>query len=1247
MGLRNKILLLLLLLSATLRAQFVSVDWNGCSGDTILPSCCAVIDLQHDYAGYDYSVSIEYPEYSKMTAADVARYSLATRFPQLHAEPEPESYVSIQAKQPQLNIVLLPVVKRGDGYYRLESCKFAVKRTPVRTIQKTQARTATERYTRESALSAGKWVRISVKENGVHKITDKELARMGFKDPSKVRLYGYGGHILPESGIENLPDDIKEVPLWRENGFVLFYANGTIKWNYSGNRFVHTRNVYSQYGCYFLTESDEAVAEFVKDTVSVTPTSKLTSYPDYELHEKEEYSHCSYGRHLVSSYNYTQSRAVSYKFQLAGVEDGNGKVDVSFATNGLEASRVDVSVGGSSVGSLSIPLCTSGEMGKLVSSSFTVSKGLNENLAVKLAQSVSNNSVTGYLDYIRLNFTRKLSLRGSQTAFRGNLPGEYATFEIDGCNANTRVWSVSESSGIKEIAGVLENGVYSVVAPAGQGDEYVVLDIKGTFPSVTVLGNVENQNLHGVEQTDMVIIVPSNGSFVAVAERLANAHRTLDSLTVAVVTAQQVYNEFSSGTPDVTAYRRFMKMLYDRAATSSEAPKYLLLFGDSWFDNRLITMAGKKQDDYLLCFESQNSVDAIYSYVLEDYMALLDDGEGENFQRDKIDIAVGRIPAQTATQANAVVDKIVAYMNNSNAGSWQNVVLLLADDGDVSMPNQHMKDAEGIANVINESYDSYLVNRIYWDDYPVEASSTGNRYPLVTQDIYDQLDKGALIVNYSGHGSANLFSHEMTWKASDMAALKSPRLPFWVTASCDIGPFDLGDNSLAESAMLNADGAAVGLLTTTRTVLQTYNAVINKEFMKQVLLPGGVDVGDAVGDALRRTKCNLVTAGSDLSVNKLQFILMGDPALRLKKPSLRFVIDNFNGVSPDSVSQVSAGGYLTVEGRVVDLNGAGVEEFAGVLYTSLFDGKEDVVTRDNTGIGAYGYSAYKKELFSGSDSVVGGRFSIKIPVPMDISYSDDYGMLNLFAVDTLGKLSAHGRFDNFTVGGTAQNVVNDGKGPEIKMYLNTPSFVDGDEVNATPCLVAELFDENGINTVGAGIGHDIVAIVDNNPERTYNLNSVYAPVVGDYTRGTIVLPIDSLSAGEHTLMLRAWDLYNNSSVAKMTFYVEPTLAPDFVELKINPSPVVYGTSAKFILSHNRPQNEMEVTVDVFNMQGQILWSTSEKTICSGTVYECDWNVSMPGGQPLSAGVYLARAHIASGGNVSSTRVVKFVVINNK
>jgi hypothetical protein len=266
---------------------------------------------------------------------------------------------------------------------------------------------------------------------------------------------------------------------------------------------------------------------------------------------------------------------------------------------------------------------------------------------------------------------------------------------------------------------------------------------------------------------------------------------------------------------------------------------------------------------------------------------------------------------------------------------------------------------------------------------------------------------------------------------------------------------------------------------------------------------------------------------------------------------------------------------------------------------------------------------------------------------MDISYSDENGLLNLYAVAHDKRSSAQGRYDNFIVGGTSPDISDNRKGPEIKFYLNTPGFTDGDETNSAPCLFVELRDEDGINTVGSGIGHDVVAIIDNNPAYTFNLNSNFVPSIGDYTSGRITFPLPSLPEGEHTLLVRAWDMLNNSSTVTATFNVTGKLAPEFIELKVTPNPVHRGENITFILVHNRPQSEITVKFDLFSFSGEHLWTNSETAVCEANVYARTWNMQCAGGQPLPTGVYIYRAEISSDGAASETKTGKIIVLNNK
>ena len=1231
---------------------FTDVDWEVFERDSILPRYRCSVPLDEDFSCFIYSADIEYPEFVPMKDSEVARYGLDKQNDTLPSWPLVSASVGVSAKQGVLDVEFIPIVFLDGCYQKITSFKLVTtksvdEKSLVRGMQLPATRSLSH-YAKNSVLATGKWVKIRVPKNGVYKITNSELSRMGFTDPSKVRLFGCGGHILPETNIASITDDLQEVPLWRNKGNLLFYANGTIKWTYKSNVFVHEQNCYSQYSYYFLNQTDgvEPMAFPVNDTLPSTGVT-YTTFSDYALYEKEEYSLCAFGRVLLDGNDYSSGRTKQYKFSLPGAVSVRARVAVSFGSNATSASSVVVNVDEKQIGTLAVGAASSMDKGTIVSGEYMTNNAIGENVTVTLKHNASSNSINGFLDYIRINYTRDLALYGTYTNFRGSAYNGNANFKIATDKPGVKVWRVTTPSEITEYPGTYADGYYTVTAPDSYNEELVAVDINANFPSVEVVGAVPNQNLHSLGQMDMVIIVPSNGLFVAQAERIAQMHRETDSLSVAVVTAQQVYNEFSSGTPDATAYRRFMKMFYDRAATPAEAPKYLLLMGDAYADNRLITKRNYRQDDLLLCYQSQNSVSTTTSYVLEDYFAFLDDNEGSSHKTDKIDISVGRIPAHTLAELTPVVDKIINYAKNAEAGSWQNNIVLLADDGDTDNPNSHMRDAENIASIVNNNFPSFMLRRIYWDDYPVVKLATGNSYPAVTAAIKEQLNDGALIVNYSGHGSPNLLSHEMAWKAANMAECTSSRLPLWVTASCDISPFDLGDGSLGEEAILNPGGAAVALFTTTRTVFQGQNLLINKQFMRNVLMRDDKGRASTLGDAMRKAKVTLISGSSDLSENKLQYVLLGDPALRLKVPEYEVVIDRFADKDADTQSTASAGDKITVEGHIRNIKGEKADDFNGVVSPTMFDYNQKVVTKNNTGLGAFTYNAHKNKLYSCSDSVVAGSFKLTIPVPMDISYSDETGLLNLYAVTHDGKKSAQGRYDNFIVGGTSPNISDDKKGPEIKMYLNKPSFRDGDEVNAAPCLFVELCDADGINTVGSGIGHDIVAIIDNDVAYTFNLNSSFVSSLGDYTSGRIAFPLASLPAGEHTLLLRAWDLLNNSSAATMNFTVVPDLAPEFVELDVTPNPVHRGETVTFMLTHDRPQSEITVTIELFDFQGRILWSNTETSVDAGTVYTYTWDVTASGGQPIPTGVYLYRAKISSAGGSEQTKTRKIVVLNNK
>ena len=1251
---RNILLLLFLCALLPAKAQGeMEIDWSVYAQDTVLPVFTHSIDLGYDYSGA-YTAAIEYPELKPLSADEIARF----RLPKKGGAPEwPEitTYKGVSAKRGQLDVSFSPVIWRDGQYWRIHSFTLKVHREAL--SQQRRAASNTERYASHSVLAEGRWVKLRVADNGIHMLTHARLKNLGFNDPSKVRLFGYGGHVLSESKPDLWRDDLCEVGVWRGDDRILFYANGSVKWTLDkDNTFTHTRNPYSDYGYYFLTDSevaDDSSADGynVADAMSAMPYSgqiegePLAWTPAYTLYEVDDYAWFHGGRKLVESYDYLNGNTKNYSLYATGVHPlRDAMLDVCFTHNASTATSVAVAMDNASLGTLSLSPVLSHDEATETTQSFSVD--LDEANAFHTVTLTHHRGagVSGRLDYLRLNYERTIDLN---TPFYAPYSEDSKAFSVSGTDEYTVVWRVTDASHPVRIASVLDKGIFTFTDNSAKaGDAYIAFDPRASYPMPEEVGEIANQDLHATEATDYVIIVPASGKLTAQAERLAEMHRAQRGLTVKVVRADEVYNEFSSGTPDATAYRRYLKMLYDRAESLDDAPKYLLLFGDGAWDNRMLSQAWQSTspDDYLLCYEVDNSFNAVNSHVVEDYFGLLDDGEGGDLVLDKVDVGIGRFPVTTVSQAREMVDKVAAYMANSYAGAWKNTILMLGDDGD---SNRHMGDAESVAQMLEAEYPDYMVKRIYWDAFPMEATSTGNSYPAVRKRLLELFNDGALMVNYSGHGAPDVISHELVINKTDMEQLRSPRLPVWVTVSCDITPFDNSVQSFGESAFLNPKGGAIGLLTSTRTTYAEQNKRINYFFSKFAFARDEANRRFSLGDAMRLAKCNLITTSSsslsDKSGNKLNYVLIGDPALVVGNADYRMVVDELNGVPVgNNVDMLlKAGSEVVVNGHVDGLDGALAAGFSGVLYASVFDNVEDVVCRNNRGekdLTPFAYRERTKKFFVGSDSVKNGEFSFTFRVPMDINYSMESGLINLYAISDTHDREAKGMYDDFLLGGTEDNLSNDATGPNIQLYLNAPDFVSGGRVNETPLLVAKLEDADGINTAGS-LGHSLTAIIDGQASMTYTLNEYYLSDIGGYTSGTVSYVLPELAEGEHTLMFRAWDMMNNSSTATIEFEVVKGLAPNLLHVQA----ISQSGQTTFVLTHDRPENEVTVTFEVFDFSGRILWTHSEQVASQDNRYAYTWSQCSSSGQPLGTGVYLYRVVVSSPSGQSSGKAQKMLI----
>ena len=1104
----------------------------------------------------------------------------------------------------------------------------------------TSAWADSSRYASESVLNSGKWVKIQVAEDGIYKLTAADLKKMGFSNLDKVAVYGYGGWPLDEDFSTTYIDDVPEVAVWRSADYLLFYGKGPRKWEYSSSdkSFIHTNNPYSNYGYYFVSEKETTGRTMEKAASAAGATLQVTTFDDYVLHEEELVSVNSSGRELYGE-SFTSTLSRDFTISVPGITNDEGKATLSFISRGNGTITMNVDGNALISGSVSVP-----------SDEYEVARELYRERAwmADKGETVKVNigySTTGHknvhLNYFRLQMKRQLKVYDNYTFFRSlSARGNASRFVIQGADASTLVFDVTDGVNPQQMETSLNGTELSFSIPASASlREFVVVKPSQIKAPVTV-GEVANQNLHALPQQDMIIIAQPN--FTTQAERLAEAHRTKDNLTVRVVTPESIYNEFSSGTPDATAYRRFMKMFYDRKTSEADAPKYLLLFGDGSFDNRKLTSAWKSVDmsNMLLTYQTENSLSS-QSYVIDDYFGFLDDADNKkSLQNKKLCLGIGRFPIRTVEQATQMVDKVISYMENKNTGSWKNNLCFMADDGSNTdgFMTEHMEFADQLAGYVESEHPEFLVNKLYYDAY--KKDMTAGTYPDVRSGLQKLLKDGLLLFNYTGHGGTTALSDEKVLTQTDINQFTYTHLPVWVTATCDFTRFDDLNTSAGEDVFLNKSSGGIALFTTVRVAYSRPNFPINDNVIRN-LFERNNGRRRTLGEVMQATKNTLS------SVYKLGFCLIGDPAVKMAYPEFGMKVTTVNGQSVDGNSiSFKALEKITVEGEVLDASGQLVTDFTGIVNPTVKDSKVTVTCLKNSNKDdspAFTFTDYPNTIFIGNDSVRNGKFSFTFTVPKDISYSNLQGKMNLYAVDTESGNEAQGNFDNFIVGGTSDTAETDTIGPEIRaLYLNDTTFVDGGQVNTTPYFVAELWDKSGVNITGSSVGHDMMLVIDESTVLSYNLNSYYELLLGEDGTGIVKFPIPALEPGKHTAEFWVWDILNNSTVRTFTFEVVEGVKPFLFDVIATPG--IAREQVTFHLMHNRPESRMRVGIMVYDLAGRQLWKHEE----SGTSglfenYTVSWDLTS-GGARMRPGVYIYRAAISTDNSKDATKARKFIIL---
>lgn len=1099
-------------------------------------------------------------------------------------------------------------------------------------------------YVSNSELSMGNWYKFHINESGIYRITYDDLKNMGVNmtqiNPDMIRIFGNGGKLLSETAGNNLNDDIVEnaiqvvtaVPgVFKQGDYILFYGQGTLTWSYSPltGRMEHLTHYYADKAAYFLSIGPLPGLRVSTDNSTYgNPNYFTDAYTDMAVYEKDQFNLIQSGRtwysdkldyytrsHRLPSFtfkNLIEGENATLRFSLVG-RSPNSRIDFSILANGEEIGNTYVQ--------------KTGKYDYAMDVTRTVSfQPSYPNIDLQWNFTPSSTNDFAWLDYMSLNVRSALVFDHGQLAFRdpGSIgQGRITRFTMKNVPRQTFVWDVTNPLRPINIPLQREGDEIKFVRSTTGLVEMIAFD--GTdFLSIEKGTKIRNQNLHATGNYDMIIVtVPE---FKTEADRLATTHNNIGEISAAVVLLPEIYNEFSSGIQDITAIRDFMKMLYDRGKDQGY-PRYLLLFGNASYDVKNRPGGG---GNFVPTYESPNSLRTTVSYLSDDYYGLLDDGEGSN-TAGLLDIGIGRLPVRNLEQAKVLTDKLIYYLTNTpeTHGDWRNTIIIPADDED---RNTHLRQAESLADSISVRYPEFNVDKIYFDAYRQVSTPGGNRFPDVNREIASRVEKGAILVNYIGHGGIVGWGHERVLEISDILGWNNyDRMGLFFTATCEFSRFD--DPSLisaGELVMLNPNGGAVSMVTTTRLAYASHNENLNMSFIDTVFNDASNGV-PRLGDVMKHTK----NQNSNVP-NTRHLTLFGDPSMAMPVPRNKVITTSItNAVTGEAVDTIRANSMITVTGELRSASGTFMPDFNGTVYVKLFDKISKVKTlgQDPESF-VKEFEVWKNIIYQGSVSVNGGKFSLTFPIPLDIEYKVGKGRLSYYA--TNGIDDARGYFEDFRIGGAVSELANDFTGPAIKMFMNDSTFQDGDLTSEFPRLTALLYDESGINTIGNSIGHDILATLDGDSYNAVALNDFYVADLNSYKSGKVKYQYFNLSEGPHTLTLRAWDIFNNSNEATINFVVKKNIILNVDKLIAYPNPS--RGEVWFKLNHNLFDGTLEVEMSIYSTTGELVRLMEPvKVVSDGyTSSEIYWDGRLYDGSQARAGLYLCRVKVRDrNGNISS------------
>ena len=1099
-----------------------------------------------------------------------------------------------------------------------------------------------------SVLASGDFFRLEVKEDGIFKLDKAYLDQAGINtsgiDPRTIKIYGNGGMELPFNNAITVPTDLVENKIYiegeadgrfDEGDYILFCGRSPNSWRYdtATHKYIHKLNSYSTVNYYYINYGGaNGLRMTVSPSSNIPDLIALTSFQD-KFFEEPEVNNLGSTGNLWLSQRISVNDSYAFNRDLQGYVDGTNVTARYRIGNGSFSDYAqylikDNNSGFSVIRNLAFVTGLFAHIQlELYEDSYTLNPGRNSiSFNMSLPSMYNNPGVSGYYDYVEFFYKRSFS-SAVNNLLRFNGPDTTGIVEYQVSPFNTsdiKIFDVTSGDMITPISA--SGGIVRFQSNNSHGNpkEFFVIGGNNYKTPSSISPRVQNQNIHGItDGAGFIILTPSE--FRSAADRLkalreAPGAGNPEYLKTYVFDINQVYNEFSGGVLDPLAVRNFLKYAFFNWNTR---PVYVLFMGDGSYDYKNIYNLSIK--NFMPPFEkTTDDVNEISSYNSDDFMCEINESHPEPTGTDfRVDFATGRICVNSLADAQIVINKIESYSFPQNYGIWKKKIMYVADDGWTTTYNQgeegaiHTQQCEEIAEYYTPK--DFEKEKIYIVTYPAVITPQGRRKPGANVDIINGWNEGRLVINYTGHGSTDLWAHEHIFVRDESIPqlTNKGRYPFVTIASCDLARWDDPFlTSAAEQLVFVQDAGAIGVVAATRPVFANYNAIFNNALWSNFMFAKDtLNLPIRVGKAMFNVKNQLQV----ITDNDLKFCLIGDPTVRVSIPEFFTRIDSINNTPGSDTAVIKALQKVKISGSVLKPDSTLWSDFNGDLTLKVLDVDKNIVFIDFNQ--PFYFRLDGGTIFKGNTSVQNGKWIIEFIVPKDISYMNGTG--RMLAYFRNNNSEGSGFTDRFRLNGIDTTAVSDSIGPQISLFLGTRDFRSGDVVNQNTRIIADFFDLSGMNLTGA-IGHRIEATVNNNNNSKIDLTGFYNSTNG-YQYGTAEYPMDNLSDGSYTLKLSAWDTYNNTSSTEVTFTVKNTSALSVSNVYNYPNPMKDNTS--FTFQHNFDAS-LSADIKIYTVAGRLI-KNIRRTNISDKFVVMDWDGKDDDGDYIANGTYIYKLIIKS------------------